>query len=427
MPDFSRASRLLSSGALRGGASMTASTMLGQVAVLAATPILSRLYDPVAFGVFGVLTSFSLIAATAGSLRLDLAVPVATPAEAPSLLRIGMISSLVVGLAAAPFAVHTAVKGDTSGAFGLTWATVSQVLVTALLIWSTASYNIFTSFSVRSRDYRGVAVRNLAQSFGAAAGQLALAKSLPSFLGLLLGQTIGRLLGLASLTIGTRKERQRYRRVQSKRLAREYWRYPLVLMPASLMNIASLQFPMILVSFFYSASDSGNLAQALRLTALPASLVGAAVASVVLAEISNRIRAGLVENRSSYLRVTKALFPIGMAWAMALLLVAPWALPVLLGPNWESSGQYAAALAPSVCLGLIVSPLTTVLPLYGKSALQFVLDGARLALVVGFGVLAWAQGLGPVMAVTFMSLALAAVYAATWIAGLRLVSRGSVS
>jgi O-antigen/teichoic acid export membrane protein len=191
------------------------------------------------------------------------------------------------------------------------------------------------------------------------------------------------------------------------------------------MNQFSLQFPLLLIGFAYSADDAGNLSQAMRFSTVPAALLGVAVSSVLMAEIAERVRRGVTDNRLRYLRVSKALSPIAAGWTLVLLLIAPWALPALLGPGWASSGLYAAALAPSVGLGILVSPLTVVLPVYGRSRLQLVLDGLRLLLVCGLGFIGWQTGLGPLALVLAMSLGLAAVYAATWLAGLATVSTRS--
>ena len=122
------------------------------------------------------------------------------------------------------------------------------------------------------------------------------------------------------------------------------------------------------------------------------------------------------------MKASKALFPVAIGWAAILLLIAPWALPALLGTGWATSGIYAAVMAPSVSLGVLVSPLTMVLPIYQKSVLQFGLDGLRLLVVCGSGLAAWAWGFGPVAAVLVMSLCMTGVYLATWLVGLRVVS-----
>ena len=53
---------------------MGLASAIGQVAILATTPLVTRLYAPSEFGAFALLTSFSGIATVAACLCLDLAI-----------------------------------------------------------------------------------------------------------------------------------------------------------------------------------------------------------------------------------------------------------------------------------------------------------------------------------------------------------------
>ena len=420
VPGINRWRRL--GGAHKGVAAILSSTAGGQLVTLAATPFLTRLYSPADFGVFAVLVSIVVIAATVGSLRLEFAIPVCSPAEARVLVRIALTTSLLAGLGLVPL-VLTGEYAQDAQLWGGSRGVGLALLVIVYLVWVTSAYTVLTNYALRQRTYGAVARRNFLQALGTAGGQLALARWLPSSIGLTLGLALGRSIGVLSLVRETRLARRDVVSApQWRAVLGAYWRYPAVFLPAGLMNELSLQFPILLVGFAYSAPDAGNLSQAIRLTAVPAALLGGAVSSVVMAEMAHRVREGTINNRVRYLKASKALLPIAIGWAAVLLLAAPWVLPALLGEGWVSSGLYAAVMAPSVGLSVLVSPLTMVLPVYEKSLLQLGLDGLRLLLVCGSGVTAWSVGAGPVAAVMAMSLCLAAVYVVTWFAGLKVVS-----
>lgn len=411
----------------RGVAKITGSAAAGQLVVLAVTPILTRLYSPADFGIFAVLISLVMIVATIGTLRLQFAIPVCTDAEAAALVRVSLVASFCAGLLLTPWVLSSGLAEQAERTAGSGGA-VLAVLLVGYLVWVTSAYTVLTNYALRRKTYGAVARRNFLQALGTAGGQLALARWASSSVGLTMGQAIGRSVGVLSLVREAREVR-----AHSQRAAgwiptlKTYWRYPVVFLPAGLMNTFSLQFPLLLVGYQYGAADAGNLSQAMRLASVPAALLGGAVSSVVLAEISQRVREGVLDNRARYVRLTRALFPIASAWAAGLLVVAPWALPRLLGEGWASAGWYAAAMAPSVGLSVIVSPLTMVLPVYGRSALQFGLDALRLTLVCGSGLIAGMLGASPVQAVLAMSMSLALVYVVTWIAGLRVVTGGEQS
>lgn len=401
---------------------MSGGTAAGQLIAVCVTPVLSRLYSPTEFGHFAVLIAAVAIAATLGSLRLELAIPAASPADARVLLRVALAAAAVVGLLLVPILIGGGqideVLQDGS------WLEMGGLSVLVIyLVWSTAAVVIATNYVLRGRTYGVIARRNLLQSTATSAGQVALASPLPSFLGLTVGYGVGTTASLVGLLRRTRRDG-----VATDSLPRwrdvlwRYRRYPLVFLPAGLMNVFVAQFPLILVGVAYSAADAGNLAQAARLTSIPTVMIGAAVSGVVMAEIARRVRNGVKDNRAQYMKASRALLPLAIGWTLAVIIFAPWVLPALLGADWSTSGLYAAALAPSVGAGVLVSPLSIVTAVYGRSGTQLALDGGRLLVVCLSGGVAWAVGAGPVVAVLAMSLCLTASYAITWGVGYRVVA-----
>jgi O-antigen/teichoic acid export membrane protein len=359
-----------------------------------------------------------VIASTAGSLRLESAIPIATAGEAWQMLKASIWSSLAAGIVCAGLLAglgHSAVSSEP-------W--LGSVLV-VYIVWVTAVYSVLTAHSLRSHQYAAVARRNLLQAMGTAGGQLVLSRWLKSALGLTAGLAVGRSLGVGSLLRESQLWGNRHQAAESSMSGalKRYWRFPLVFMPSALLNVLGTQLPILLVARAYGTESAGNLAQAVTFGAIPAALLGTAISSVLLAELAARVRAGELNQRLTYLRVSKALAPLGLGWFLGLVLVAPRFLPVLLGQEWQSSGEYAAALAIGAGLGLVVSPLTVVLLLYERSRLNFGLDILRVVVVGASGIATWSAGYSSVVCVFAMSAAMGLVYLVTWAMGLRIVSR----
>ena len=59
---------------MRAVAVLVGGTAVGQLVVLGASPILSRLFDPESFGLLAVYTAILSVAVSAGSLRLEQAI-----------------------------------------------------------------------------------------------------------------------------------------------------------------------------------------------------------------------------------------------------------------------------------------------------------------------------------------------------------------
>jgi O-antigen/teichoic acid export membrane protein len=404
----------------RGLAAISTGTAAGQAIVLLATPLLARIYTPGDFGAFASLMALVGIAATAGSLRLETAVPIASLGEARNLVKVSACASFMAGICCAVLlSGHHDFPGNA-------WLAATLVIY---LVWITSMHAVLTTFSLRSHQYTAVARRSFLQSLGTAGGQLAAAAWLKSAMGLAAGLALGRSLGVASLARESRLfswERGDDRPSVAVTM-RRYWRFPILFMPSALLNVLGTQLPILLVVRAYGAESAGNLAQAFTFGAMPAALLGGAVSSVVLAELASRVRAGERDQRRRYLLISKALAPLGLAWFLFLFLLAPRILPVILGPEWSTSGEFAAAIAAGTGMGLIVSPLTVVTSLYERSVLNFLLDIFRVVVVLAGGVASWLMGSGPVGAVLSMSVAMGIVYVATWFVGLRIVSEARVS
>lgn len=395
---------------------ITSSAATGQALTLLLTPILTRLYSPEAFGAFAVLQSVVMIVATGASLRLESAIPIGSSSEVAALLRITAVSAGLVALALTPVALFLDVPAfqDQRGIF---------VAIPSVLVFLTVVYTVLSNVALRERGYTAVATRNLIQQLGTTGSQLLCARWAPSSLGLAAGLVIGRSLGILSLY--KQAARSTLHGVAPSPLfatLRRYWRYPVVFMPSALLNVVGSQLPLLLVASRYGSDPAGNLSQAMRFGAVPAVLIGAAVSSVVMAEIANHVRQGDRDNRRRYLRVTRALLPVSLLWGGLLTFAAPVVLPRLLGPGWDSSGAFSAALALSVASGLLASPLSVVFFIYERSLLNIAIDLSRILLVGGTGLVAWRGGYSPVAAVFAMSVGLTLIYAITWGAGLRVVS-----
>ena len=108
----------------KGIAAISTGTAAGQVITLLATPVLSRIYSPSDYGAFASLLAFVAIASTAGSLRLESAVPIASDSDALQLLKTCIVTSILAGLICAGLLAglgHPAVSEGEWLAAGLEW------------------------------------------------------------------------------------------------------------------------------------------------------------------------------------------------------------------------------------------------------------------------------------------------------------------
>jgi len=81
---------------VRRAARLGSGTVLGQLAIVAAAPILTRAYGPSAFGSFGAMMSVAAIISLVSTLRLELAIPL--PPDDATADQLGQLATRAAGV-----------------------------------------------------------------------------------------------------------------------------------------------------------------------------------------------------------------------------------------------------------------------------------------------------------------------------------------
>lgn len=411
--------RLSPQGVNRHIASIASGTVAGQVVVFAMSPILTRLYSPDDFGIYSYILGLASFTAVVIGLRLDLAILVAeTDEEAGRIARIALLAatllSLLCGVGIALFG------GDidrTSSLNLMPWLWLLPPIV-----WTLACYTILSQLSVRCRDYKAVAVRSFTQNLTMAAVQLAWPFG-RSPAGLLVGQVCGRLLSSIELARRNRLSLFVARPFAGWRVsARRFWRFPVLVTPSAALNILGTLLPLFILGAWFGADTAGQFGIAQQVVAVPAALLGVAISQVFMGEFSSRYRAGNRDNRSGYLAATKRLSLVAAPITLGLLLLSPWVFPFVFGDQWSEAGLFAQAMSISTGVGFVVSPLSQVFFVYERIWQIVLVDALRIPFVGGAALVVHAQGVGPTGTLWAMYTGQVAIYALTWIMGLRIVS-----
>lgn len=381
-------------------------SLVGQGVVLAASPLITRLYGPADLGALAVVTAVSAMVGAVAPLGYDRAVVVPrgeTSARALVALALGCV--LVVGLAAAVAAwCWGSALARLTGAPVLAdfwWVCPVTIVVVAL-------QRVVTSWLARCRDYRALARRTAWQGLGQIACNLALAP-LGGPLGLVLGLAAGRSASLVGSFPG-RRERSTSRRrrprpsrravVRGTSLSRRllivrsvgvrYRRFPLVTTWSSLVNVAGQQAPLVLLASLHGAPAIGALALTMRVLGAPVGMVADAVGLQVEGQIGALARARRGGLSPSVVRLLVPLVGVAATGGLLCVVLAPPAFPVLFGDGWGESATTAVAVVPALVAQMIASPLSRVLPMLERQATQLAWDVARLVAttvaVVGTGV-----------------------------------------
>ena len=353
-------------------ATLASGTAIGQVLVVLALPVLTRLYTPADYGALAVYSAIVTVLLVLASFRFEMAIPLPeNDRTAGSLLALSLM--VLAGVVIAVAAV-VAVAGD---------VVVSRTNVPTLrpYLWllpvgvaGGGAFQALSYWAIRRRAFGRIARARVSQGIGQVAAQVGFGLFGFGAPGLLVGDVIGRMAGGGGVTFQAMRDRAfgEVTRASLGEAAARYRRFPLLMMPSGLLNVGSLQLPSILFAAGFGASAAGLYALSYKILVLPTMLVAQAVGQVFLSRAAAlapepaRLRA-LAE------RTALALFAGGLPAFCALAIAGPGLFSAVMGPQWERAGSYAQILAPWFALWLVSNPLSGLLSVreWQGSALAF--------------------------------------------------------
>ena len=145
-----------------------------------------------------------------------------------------------------------------------------------------------------------------------------------------------------------------------KDIAREYKDFPSFTLPSTFIDTFSMQLPILLITAFFSSSMSGSYFFALRILAIPISLIGAAYAQTFFqAFVSYIQRANFYGARCFLCRSWLLLFSLSAVPSIVLFFWGEPLFSFIFGSNWSESGTISSVLIFYIMFSFISSPTSS--------------------------------------------------------------------
>jgi len=381
--------KLLPNNRFAGSVSVLAGgTASGQLIVIAASPILTRLYTPEDFGLLAVYTGILGIIGVIASMRYQLAIPLPqSDQEAASITVLSLIVVAVTTLCSAIYIwllggelvnlLNSPILGD------YLWLIPTGLFVTGV-------YQVFQYWALRKNEYSKIARTRLTQSLVMVTIQLT--GYLLGPIALLVGRVLGQSAGVWSLIKSAlRKNSEDFGNTNEKKIwgvAREYRNFPLVSTWTGLASSGGSNLPPILIAAFLGAGPAGMYALAHRVLSQPMSIIGHAVGDVFYRQAAEAYRDGTLDTTVN--RVYTSLVKIALPPALIAFLLIPDLFVFVFGENWYIAGEVSRWMIPWLFCEFVVTPSTRVYPILGLHgiALRFqlaLLLSATTSSVIGGG------------------------------------------
>lgn len=359
-------------------------TGVSQLIVIAATPVLTRIYNPADFGILTVFVSILSLMSSLSALRYEIAIPL--PDDESDAFCLVILGLLVLG-------ITTTVIYLASIFFGEELFTLLSVPQLVPYGWSLplsffvfGANQIFIYWHIRQKLFAQLTQNQILQSF--------LMVSIQLLIGLLVGQAIGLLggylLSLILVTIILALQVLRGKETNSLYLSRSgiwnvglrYRKFPMISSWSGLMNNAGLQLQPLLFSAFYGLEIAGWIGLAQRIGAIPVSLIGRSVSQVYFGEAARLKNENLLAMKSLLLRTASKVFLFVGIPMIVVGLTAPWVFAFVFGNQWKASGYYVIVLLPVFLGQLVVSPLSQSLNILERQDIHFYWDFARVLVAI---------------------------------------------
>lgn len=363
---------VLGNSFIRSAGALVSASVVGQLILLAATPLVTRLYSPLDFGLLALFTGIFGGVLVTSSLRYELAIPLArSDRDAFALL---MLALLINGVFAAVTAAAVFFWGETLSRALNSPALVGVLWVLPISLLGAGSYRAFRLWAVRSHDFDAIAGTKITQSAANAVSQISFGLAGLGAPGLAIGHFLGMTAGLYRLARGVDRTFWRGGRAQNLRmrvLAKRYSRFPKYDVPAAFVDAMSVQLPNLLLAVLFNPVVAGYYLLADRILGAPFSLLSQSIGQVLYA----RSRRAVEDGRLAVLTV-KVFIGLAAVMVVPTIVVFLASEPLFtfaFGEAWREAGVFAGWLVVGLFGQFLFSSISLVLMATGAQNINLAL------------------------------------------------------
>lgn len=345
-------SRFQRGGAARDVAILMMGTGVAQAITIGVTPLLTRLYSPSDFGLLAVFLAVVSVCATLVTLRFETSILVPKKnIESANLVLLSLI--LAGGLSAVLVFLSFLLPMTIQEKIGL-GILGNWISIACLTAGTAAAIAVMQGWMNRQKKYKQMAWLRVGQSFALAVVAVCLG-ILNVKDGLLIAQICATAcFCFAALWLG-RSVANLWKKEQLQATAVVHKNAPKYLLPTSLLDVVTLQMPVLMIAMWFGADEAGQFSMAWKLLMIPMGLIGGAIGQVFMQRLSNTIENPLAAKKilsHSWL----LLFFIGLVPFALFLMGGDYFFKMILGDDWVEAGTLATILAPMAFVIFISSP-----------------------------------------------------------------------
>lgn len=352
---------------------------MGQAIGFGLTPIISRLFSPSDFGIFGSFGSVSSIIASV--VTVEYATTIVLPKENKDAINLFVISCLATSVISL-FCLVACLLAPT---FLLNLMRAPSAWILALLVLATlvTGFNqACQSWCVRAKAFKHTSASQIVRSLSSSGMQIGLGYFKGGALALILASVLADLIATFNLYRVFMSDLKTFRREiqwdRMKRLAKAYRDFPMYSASMEFMNALSQGLPVLLLTHYYGIAVGGAYVFGMKILQAPTQLVTKALKPVLYQKASETDHQG-GRLLPLYIRTTLGLFALAILPSLVWIIWAPQLFTWIFGSQWHMAGEFAQSLILWILVMFCNPPSGIVSRILRLQRMMFLFDVALLA------------------------------------------------
>jgi O-antigen/teichoic acid export membrane protein len=368
---------------------LSGGTVVAQTLPIFISPILTRLYSPEDFGTYAIFLSIVSIVSVISCGRYELAIML--PEKDEDAINVAALAFIINTTVSLLFFFLILIFKDFILDFLNANSLSFWIYLTPLTVFFMGLFNILNYTNNRFKLYRDISKATIMKSIASSSMQLLMGFLKTGFSGLISGQIISQIVANTKLfyNIQNKGLLKDIKKDIIKVLAKKYSDFPKYSVISALLDTASLQAPMLMISMlFVSTALVGYYSFANRMLQLPLAFIGSSVAQVFYQNFS-QFQKDPYKQKELLFSTWKKLFLIGVIPFSIVFFFGEEIFSFIFGNNWSEAGRMASILSPLIFVMFISSPTSTAYIVFGMQRINswfglFVFLMRPLSLLFGY-------------------------------------------
>ena len=370
---------------LRGSVlTLLSGTALAQLILFAASPVLSRVYEPAAFGQYALLSlGLSLVTVLAsGKYEIGVLRPEADEEAFALVVLAGGVAVAVSAVAALAALLWLWVMAPAAWLGQHGSARYWLVPLAAAMVLLSAWQAVLFVWLNRRGHYRAISLCRITHAVVMVGTQITLAANVGGLFGLLLGTVLGIAICLLLQVTSVHRDGlpTRPARALLSRMARAHANLPMHSIPTDLIGTLLAQFPVFFLGAKFSDATVGLYSLSQRTLLAPMQLISNSVGEVFRTQAARQFAAE-GQCRNLFRDTVRLLTVVAVAAILVVALAGPDLFALVFGESWRAAGDYARIVIVLFALKFVVSPVSFMFLIARKTHLDFWLHLGFLTLL----------------------------------------------